>query len=63
MVPFQEKASTIRQAATNAGHIAPGNPESALPVDGLEERQNNKPRATITGRWMGTRHDKPATSP
>lgn len=50
MVPFQEKASTIRQAATNAGHIAPDNPESALPVDGLEERQNNKPSATITGR-------------
>ena len=48
MVPFQEKASTIRQAATNADHIAPSNPESALPVDGMEERQNNKPSTTIT---------------
>ena len=53
MVPFQEKPSTIRQAATNTGRIAPGNPESALPVNGLEQRQNNKPSATITTAvWM-----------
>ncbi|CAH3017018.1 unnamed protein product [Porites evermanni] len=68
---FKKKTSTIRQAATNTGRIAPGNPESPLPVDGLEQRQNNKPRATITPalwmadgpRRMGTCHDKPATSP
>lgn len=67
MVPFQEKASTIRQAATNAGRIAPG----TLPVDGLEQRQNNKPSATTTAavwmangpRLMGFCHGKPATSP
>ena len=71
MEPFQEKISTIRQVATNTGRIAAGNPESPLPVDGLEQRQNNKPRATITAalwmadgpRRMGTSHDKPATSP
>ena len=43
MAPFQEKISTIRQVATNTGRIAAGNPESPLPVDGLEQRQNNKP--------------------
>ena len=72
MGPFQEKkTSTIRQVATNTGRIAAGNPESPLPVDGLGQRQNNKPRATITAalwmadgpRRMGTCHDKPATSP
>ena len=53
MQPFQEKTSTIRQVATNTGSIAPGNPESPLPVDGLEQQQNNKPRATITAAlWM-----------
>jgi len=53
MVPFQEKASTIRQAATNAGRTTPGNLESALPVDGLEQRQNNTLSATITATvWM-----------
>ena len=67
---FQEKTSTIRQFATNTGHIAAGN-VSPLQVDGLEQRQNNKPRATITAalwiangpRRMSTCHDKPATSP
>ena len=67
---FKKKTSTIRQVATNTGSIAAGNPESPLPVDGLEQRQNNKPRATITAalwmvdgpRRMGTCHDKPATS-
>ena len=71
MEPFQEKTSTIRQVATNTGRIAAGNPESPLPVDGLEQRQNNKPRATMTTalwmadgpRRMGTCHDKAATSP
>ena len=71
MEPFQEKISTIRQVATNTGRIAAGNPESPLPVDGLEQRQNNKPRATTTAalwmavgpRRMGICHDKPATSP
>jgi len=68
---FKKKISTIRQVATNTGRIAAGNPESPLSVDGLEQRQNNKPRATITAalwmadgpRRMGTCHDKPATSP
>ena len=58
MVPFQEKVSTIRQATTNAGRTALGNPESALPVDGLEQQQNNKPSATTTAAvWVanGTR--------
>ena len=67
---FKKKTSTIRQVATNTGSIAAGNPESPLPVDGLERRQNNKPRATIPAalwmvdgpRRMGTCHDKPATS-
>ena len=67
---FSKKKSTIRQVATNTGRIAAGNPESPLPVDGLEQRQNNKPRATIPAalwmvdgpRRMGTCHDKPATS-
>ena len=67
---FKKKTRTIRQVATNTGSIAAGNPESLLPVDGLEQRQNNKPRATITAalwmvdgpRRMGTCHDKPATS-
>ena len=72
MEPFQEKISTIRQVATNTGSIAPGNPESPfIPVDGLEQQQNNKPRATTTAalwmevgpRRMGICHDKPATSP
>ena len=68
---FKKKTSAIRQVATNTGCIAAGNPESPLPVDGLEQRQNNKPRATIAAalwiadgpRTMGTSHDKPATSP
>ena len=68
---FKKKTSTMRQVATNTGRIAPGNLDSPLPVDGLEQRQNNKPRATITAalwmadgpRRMGTCHDKPATSP
>ena len=71
MERFQEKTSTIRQVATNTGRIAAGNPESPLPVDGLEQRQNNNSRATIAAalwiadglRRMGTCHDKPATSP
>ena len=71
MEPFQEKMSIIRQVATNTGRIAAGNPESPLPVDGLEQRQNNKPRATIIAalwmadgpRTMGNCHDKHATSP
>ena len=53
MQPFQEKTSTIRQVATNTGSIAAGNPESPLPFDGLEQQQNNKPRATNTAAlWM-----------
>ena len=68
---FKKKKSTIRQVATNTGRIAAGNPESPLPVDGLEQRQNNNSRATIAAalwiadgpRRMGTCHDKPATSP
>ena len=53
MEPFQEKTSTIRQVATTTGRIAAGNRESPLPVDGLEQQQNNKPRATITAAlWM-----------
>ena len=71
MEPFQEKTSTIRQVATSTGRIAAGNPESPLPVDGLEQRQNNNSRAPIAAalwiadgpRRMGTCHDKPATSP
>ena len=57
--------STIRQVATNTGRIAAGNPENPSPVDGLEQRQNNKPKATITtALWMvGSCQDKPATSP
>ena len=45
---FKKKTSTIRQVATNTGRIAAGNPESPLPIDGLEQQQNNKPRATVT---------------
>ena len=68
---FKKKTSAIRQVATNTGCIAAANPESPLPVDGLEQRQNNKLRATIAAalwmadgpRTMSTSHDKPATSP
>ena len=38
MEPFQEKISRIRQVATNTGRVAAGrDPESLLPVDGLEQ--------------------------
>ena len=50
MEPSQEKTSTIRQVATNTGRIAAGNPESPLTVDGLEQRQNNKP--ITAALWM-----------
>ena len=71
MVHFPERGSTTRQAATNTGHIAPGNTKSTLPPDGFKERQDNKPSATITTKvWMangpgliGAHHHKLATSP